>query len=111
MDLQPITLKQKSQYNKLVTHIIQSFEWGEAREKIGTKVLRYGIFKNGRLKSCFQLTLHPIPKTKYFVGYLPKGTNLDKDQAAALRKIGREKNCAFIKLEPNIKVSDKIEIS
>ncbi len=104
MDLRQITEKQKSQYNKLVTHITQSWEWGEARKNLGTPVLRYGLFKNGKLSSVFQLTLHHIPFTKKFVGYLPKGPSPDKDLAEALKKIGQENNCAFIKLEPNIEL-------
>ena len=97
MDLRPITDEQKTQYNKLVTHVIQSWEWGEFRKNLGIPLLRYGIYKNGRLSSVFQLTLHHIPFTEKFVGYLPKGPFPDKDLAEALQKIGRENNCGFLK--------------
>ena len=102
MDLRTISISQKNQYNKLVSHIIQSWEWGQARENLGTKVLRYGLFKNGKLYKAFQLTLHPIPFTKSFVGYLPKGPVPDKELSDALIKIGKENNCAFIKIEPDV---------
>jgi len=91
MDLRPITDKQKSQYNKFVTHVIQSWEWGEARKSLGTPVLRYGLYKNGKLSKVFQLTLHKIPFTNKYVGYLPKGPAPDKNLADALLKIGKEK--------------------
>lgn len=104
MDLRPITDNQKTQYNKLVTHVIQSWEWGEFRKKLGLPVLRYGIYRNNKLSTAFQLTLHRIPFTKKFVGYLPKGPYPDKDLVEALKKIGKENNCAFIKLEPNITI-------
>ncbi len=94
MDLRPVT--NKLQYNKLVTHVIQSWEWGEFRKSLGIKVLRYGAF---------QLTLHKIPFTNFNVGYLPKGPMPDKNLAEALKKIGKENNCAFIKIEPNIEAT------
>ena len=102
MDLRPIT--NKAQYNRLVTHVIQSFEWGEARVKLGLPLLRYSIYQNSKLTSSFQLTLHKIPFTNKFVGYLPKGPFPTTELVQALRKIGKENNCAFIKLEPNIKL-------
>src|SRR3989338_3189850 len=102
MDLRPISDNQKAQYNNLVTHVIQSWEWGEFRKKMGLTVLRYGIYRNGKLSAAFQLTLHKIPLTKKCVGYLPKGPYPDKDLADALTKIAKEQNCAFIKVEPNV---------
>lgn len=102
MDLRQITEDQKDQYNKLATHVIQSWEWGEFRKQLGLPLLRYGIFKKGKLAIAFQLTLHKIPFTNQFVGYLPKGPLPNKELAEALEKIGQENNCAFIKVEPNV---------
>lgn len=106
MDIRPITDKQKSQYNKLVAHVIQSWEWGEFRKEMGLPVLRYGIYEKGTLKITFQLTLHKIPFTSKVVGYLPKGPEPDKKLAEALKKIGKENNCAFIKIEPDIEIDN-----
>lgn len=105
MDLRPITDKQKNIYNKLVTHVMQSWEWGEFRKQMGLPVLRYGLFEKGRLKTAFQLTLHNIPLTKKVVGYLPKGPFPDHHLAKALTEISKKHNCAFIKLEPNIEIN------
>ncbi len=102
MDLRPITVKQKTSYNKLVTHVMQSFEWGEFRKSLGIPVLRYGLYKNDKLSKAFQLTLHKIPFINQYVGYLPKGPFPDKELAEALKKIGQEQNCAFIKIEPDV---------
>lgn len=107
MDLRPITADQKDDYNRLATHIVQSWQWGEFREKMGIPVLRYGIYQNAKLVKVFQLTLHKIPFTQQFVGYLPKGPLPDKDLADALDIIGKEQSCAFIKVEPNILASTK----
>lgn len=102
MDLRQITDKQKSLYNKKVSHIMQSYEWGEFRKSLGLPLLRYGIFKDNKLVESFQLTLHKIPFTNQFVGYLPKGPLPNKELAKALQIIGVEQNCAFIKLEPDV---------
>ncbi len=102
MDLRKINEAQKTQYNKLVTHVVQSWEWGEFREKLGLRVLRYGIYDGNKLKTVFQLTLHPIPFLNKYFGYLPKGPFPDKDLAMALLKIAKDNNCVAIKIEPDI---------
>lgn len=93
---------------------MQSWEWGEGRLALGTPVLRYGIYKKSKLSTAFQLTLHKIPFTDKYVGYLPKGPSPSKNLAEALTKIGKEHNCAFIKVESNIEIGNwklKIENS
>ncbi|KKQ78940.1 MAG: FemAB family protein [Candidatus Daviesbacteria bacterium GW2011_GWF2_38_6] len=84
---------------------MQSWQWGEFRKLLGIKILRYGIYQNGKLKTAFQITFHKIPFISQYVGYLPKGPMPDKDLAEALKKIGQEQNCAFIKVEPDIESS------
>ncbi|MDO8577009.1 MAG: peptidoglycan bridge formation glycyltransferase FemA/FemB family protein [Candidatus Daviesbacteria bacterium] len=102
MDLRPIGDNQKSQYNKLVTHVIESWQWGEFRKSLGIPVLQYGIYQGNKLTTAFQLTLHKIPFINQYVGYLPKGPFPDKQLAEALKIIGRKNNCVFIKIEPDI---------
>lgn len=104
MDLRPITSAQKKLYNSTVTHVVQSWEWGEFRERLGLKVLRYGLFENGKLKTAFQITLHPVPFLGKNMGYLPKGPFPNKALAQALTEIGRSYNCLAVKVEPNIEL-------
>jgi len=111
MDLRPIGDKQKSEYNKLVTHIIQSFEWGEFRKSLQIPLLRYGIYHRNKLSKVFQLTLHKIPFTNQYVGYLPKCPQPDQELAKALKKIGKEQNCAFIKIEPDVTLNSSSVIA
>lgn len=110
MDLRRIedTPKNHHDYNNVVTHVMQSWEWGEFRKSLGLPLLRYGVFEKGKLVTAFQLTLHKIPFTNQFVGYLPKGPLPDKTLATALEQIGKEQNCAFIKLEPDVEASTPI---
>lgn len=102
MDLRQISDDQKDAYNTAVTHVMQSWEWGEFRKSLGLPVLRYGLYQKDKLESGFQLTLHKIPFINSFVGYMPKGPLPDKRLALALEKVGLQTNCAFIKLEPHI---------
>lgn len=108
MQLKPITSpNSKTKFNLSATHIMQSWQWGDFRKKMGQTVLRYGLYEGLKLIKVFQITLHPIPFTRYFVGYLPKGIFPDKELLENLRKIGQKYSCAFIKLEPNIELDDK----
>ena len=106
MDLRPIT--QKTSYNNSVSHVIQSWEWGEFRKSLGIPVRRYGLYQNNKLSKAFQLTLHKIPFTNKYVGYLPKGPFPNQELTDALKKIGQEENCAFIKVEPNVTLSSPV---
>ncbi|MBI4039795.1 peptidoglycan bridge formation glycyltransferase FemA/FemB family protein [Candidatus Daviesbacteria bacterium] len=102
MNLRIVKDSEKNQYNRLVTHVMQSWQWGEFRQSLGTPLLRYGLFEGSKMVRAFQLTLHKIPLTSQFVGYLPKGPMLDKQLYEALEKIGQDHYCAFIKVEPDV---------
>lgn len=110
MDLREVCEDQKSEYNKAVTHIMQSWEWGEFRQKLKTPLLRYGLYKDGKLTTAFQLTLHKVPFLNSFVGYLPKGPFPDQNLAQALEKIGEQHKCIFIKVEPDILATTDLPI-
>ena len=102
MDIIEITDKNKDEYNSVVTHPLQAYLWGVFREKTGVKVIRRGIIHNGKLVDGFTLTVHKVPKTKFTIGYLPKGNVPSEIVLKELKNIGKEQNCIFIQLEPNI---------
>lgn len=102
-----ITDQQKEQFNQLATHPLQSYEWGEFREKNGIKVIRKGFFEKEKLTQAFQLTIHIIPHTKWTIGYLPKGLLPTKEMVSELKEIGRNEKCLFIQLEPNVVDSEE----
>lgn len=104
-----ITPDEKSAYNNLVSHPLQSYEWGEFREKTGIKVLRVGFYEGEKLVAGFTLTLHPVPKTKWNIGYLPKGSMPTHEQLKTLHDLGKKHNCIFIQLEPNERYSQEAE--
>lgn len=102
--------KNRKEYNSVVTHPLQSYEWGEFREKTGVKVVRRGVIQNGKIIDGFTLTIHKIPKTNFNIGYLPKGKSPSKELLQELMTIGKELNCIFIQLEPNIIRNSKFKI-
>ncbi len=102
MTIRNIQDQEKEAYNTVVTHPLQSFEWGEFRKKTGIKVLRRGIYEGEKLVDGFQVTIHKVPHTSFTIGYVPKGTMPTPMQIEELKKIGKEEKCIFIQLEPNI---------
>ncbi|OGD84043.1 hypothetical protein A2165_01855 [Candidatus Curtissbacteria bacterium RBG_13_40_7] len=100
---------EKNAYNAQVTHIIQSWEWGEFRKKTGLDLVRLGHFEGNNLLSAYQLTFHLVPLFKQTVGYFPKGPMPDAEMIKALNGLGQQKNAAFIKIEPNV-LSDKSQV-
>lgn len=98
-----ITQERKQEFNNVVNHPLQTYEWGEFRKKTGVKVIRRGLVRNKKIVEAFTLTLHKIPRTKLYIGYLPKGNSPTKELIEELEKIGKEENCIFIQLEPGVR--------
>ena len=85
--------------DKISTHPLQSSAWAEFRKKWGNEVIetKEGI-----------LTLHRLPFTNYKIGMFIKGSVPTKKMLAGLKKLGKDKNLVFIKMEPNAEKSDKL---
>jgi lipid II:glycine glycyltransferase (peptidoglycan interpeptide bridge formation enzyme) len=111
MDLRILSEEFKQDYDEHITHVIQSWNWGEFRKSLGIPLERYGLFERGKLKRSFQLSFHKIPLLKHNVGYLPKGPYPDEELAEALKKISIEHGCVFIKTEPDIEINSPGKIS
>ncbi|EKD87078.1 MAG: femAB family protein [uncultured bacterium] len=88
-------------FNSFVSHPLQAYEWGEFREKTGIKVVRETIGNQA-----FQLTIHKVPFFKTGIGYLPKGEAPNENLLSKLKEIGKEENCAYIQLEPNVEIGN-----
>lgn len=91
-----------SDFNEHVFHPLQSWQWGEFRKKTGVEVYRFGEYEGKKLKNIYQLTLHKIPKTPFFVGYCPKSNLPSEEFLAFLKNFAPEKKIIFTKFEPNI---------
>ncbi|HVT01441.1 MAG TPA: peptidoglycan bridge formation glycyltransferase FemA/FemB family protein [Patescibacteria group bacterium] len=103
--------KNRDDYNKVVSHPLQSYEWGEFRKKTGVKVIRRALVKDKKIIDGFCLTLHKVPKTKYYIGYLPKGNPPTPQILEEVKRIGLENKCIFIQLEPNMKAGTVLDVN
>lgn len=103
MQIREIEEKEREAFNKASTHPLQTWEWGEFREKTGNQIIRLGVFEKDELKEALQLTLHPIPGFKKLkIGALIKGPKPRKEIISSLKKLAKEENLIFIKMEPNV---------
>ncbi|MBM3209650.1 peptidoglycan bridge formation glycyltransferase FemA/FemB family protein [Candidatus Shapirobacteria bacterium] len=107
MFFREISEKDKEAYNQVVSHPVQSWEWGRFRQETGVEVLRLGQFDGEKLVSAFQIFFHRVPRLNFTVGYLPRAPLPDKKILSILTEIGKERNCVFIKFEPDCLVGQK----
>ncbi len=80
-------------------HPLQTKEWGEFRKEWGNEILttKYGI-----------ITVHKIPLISYKIGIFEKGPAPTTTMFSDLKKIGKENNLIFIKLEPNVEKNNSL---
>lgn len=82
-----------------MTHPLQTRGWGEFRREWGNEILEteYGL-----------ITVHKIPLVNFKIGIFEKGPAPTKKMLSDLKKLGKEKNLIFIKLEPNQAINDRL---
>lgn len=90
----------KSIFNQLAVHPLQSWQWGQARKKMGIEILRIGEYSYNRIINVYQLTFHKIPFTKYRIGYLPRSVFPTNEVLTFLNDYGKKNKIIFIKIEP-----------
>lgn len=79
---------------------LQSSLWGEFREKTGIKV----VYENNLI-----ITVHPIPYTKYNIGYLPRSSMPTEEIISELKRMGQREKCIFIQLEPYVEETEELK--
>jgi len=110
MIVREILPEEKEQYNSVVKHPLQTWEWGEFREKTGVKVIRLGVFDpaaGSSLVAGYQVTIHPLPVVPYNIIYFPKGPKPDKLMLDSLLTLGQKNKAILVKLEPNVGQEDQ----
>ncbi len=100
--------KDKKKFNEAANHVMQSWEWGEFREKTGNKVFRI-IEENEKKWNVFSFTVHAVPKTKFNIGYMPKSIWPREKVLNFLEGLAKKENIVFIKIEPDIE-TDKFKL-
>ena len=97
-----VTIKDRRDFDKLAIHPLQSWAWGEFREKLGQRVVRLGRFTDGKLAEATQFSVHKIPGLPWSVGYCPRGAMPTKEMIETVKAEARKQNCIFVKFEPNV---------
>jgi lipid II:glycine glycyltransferase (peptidoglycan interpeptide bridge formation enzyme) len=100
MIIRKIKPEEKDQYNKVVNHPLQSWQWGEFKRKTGMDVIRLGHFEEGELVSAYQILTRNIPKTSYRVGQLLKSQLPDEETISALKDVCEKEDIVYILIEP-----------
>lgn len=85
--------------DSIATHPLQTSAWAEFRKAWGNEILEtpWGI-----------LTIHKLPFTSYKLAIFEKGPTPTKEMLLGLKKIAKENNIIFIKLEPNCLKDEKL---
>ena len=86
--------------DSLAQHPMQTFEWGNARAKMGIRVEKIVDGNN-----IFQFTVHPVPHTPFAIGYLPRSVMPTDNVLMQLFELGKKNNLIFIKIEPYVPYS------
>lgn len=81
-------------------HPLQTSNWGEFRKEWGNQVVN---FSNGLI------IFSKIPFTKSTIGTIIKGTKPTKKDIEEIKKIAKSNNAIFVKLEPNVLFSERLE--
>jgi len=89
-------------WNLSVKHPLQSWSWGEFREKTDVVIERIGLYKKNDLVAAWQISFHKIPHSDFTIGYFPKGPIPDNLMVKTLIDYGHKHNAIFIQFEPNI---------
>jgi len=95
----------KAFQNSLAIHPLQTWEWGEARKKMGIRVEK--IVEDD---SIFQMTIHPLPHLPFSIGYIPRSVFPSESVQKKLYEFGKKNNLIFIKFEPYTEYRDDIKL-
>ncbi|MDR1399786.1 MAG: peptidoglycan bridge formation glycyltransferase FemA/FemB family protein [Treponema sp.] len=101
MLIRTIAPEERVQYDSVVSHPVQSWQWGEFKKQSGLKVERIGFFEHDTLMRAMQVTFHPVPLLGS-VGYAAKVFAPDGEQFDALRQAARKHGALFTKIEPDV---------
>lgn len=93
--------EEKTAYSRVVSHPVQTWEWGEFQEAQGHKVYRLGVFDQQKLVSVYMVSFHRVPHTNFTIGTLLRGPSIDNDMIENVRKIAEKENAIFVKFEPD----------
>ena len=65
---------------------------------------------DGEIKSTYQMTIHPLPFSHLTIGYVPKSSLPNPEMVSDMKRVGKEENCIYIQLEPNVTKNSQFSI-
>lgn len=84
----------QEELNKIATHPLQTWEWGEFRKEWGNEVVRF---------SFGQITIHKLYFLPFKVAVFDKGPKPTLKMLQELKSYAKTNNILFVKLEPNVR--------
>jgi lipid II:glycine glycyltransferase (peptidoglycan interpeptide bridge formation enzyme) len=121
MQVNHIIANQSEEWNSFAAQepsfaLLQSWEWGEFKEKMGWKVFRIAIQKQSQIIAGAQMLIKPLPSELVSIAYIPRGPIgnwLDKQIASQLfselHRVARLHRAIFLKVEPPLVYNLKID--
>lgn len=94
-------------FNNKSKHPLQTWEWGQVRKNTGVKIVRIGEYINNNLVDVFTMTLHKVPFTHFYIGYIPRSSIPSPQLLQFIHNYGLKNNIVFVKIEPNEKATDE----
>lgn len=88
-------------WNELATHPLQTWEWGEARRAQGVTVVRFEGPTIDNIPGVFQATIHRIPYTNKYIGYVAKSAIPSQMVLDTITHYAQSNNVIYVKFEPN----------
>ncbi len=116
-----VGLDQREEWNTFVSSepsfaLLQSWEWGEFKEKLGWKAFRIAVENEGRILAGAQMLLKPLPLGFASVAYIPRGPVggwLDKEISdrlfSELHRVAMLNGAIFLKIEPPLLNNPEID--
>ncbi len=98
-------------FDKLSTHPLQTWGWGDFRQSSRVDTVRFGEYSKGKLINTYQVTFHrlPIPALPFTFGYCPKSKIPSTFVLQAIEKEAKSRKALMVKFEPNILKKDGLK--
>jgi len=107
-----ITYDRRNEWNAFVGRepffaLLQSWEWGEFKKKLGWKVYRIAVEEEGKILAGAQMLIKTLPLGLVSIAYIPRGPIgdwLEEKKAsqllARIHQVARKHRAVFLKIEP-----------
>jgi len=112
MQIQQLGIQERNRWDSFVAQepqfaLMQSWDWGVFKEKLGWKAFRIAVEEGGRIVAGAQMLIKPLPTGIASVAYIPRGPVgnwLDEGIMPALldalHRLARSHCAIFLKIEP-----------